>query len=348
MKIAFLLPMPTTKIVGGYKIVYDYANYLAEKDNEVTIFFDSNKGKNSKGLPKFITYLLRNAICHFEPRWFNLSKEVKKINLYSFQKKFFESYDVVISTAAETAVFANQLSVSKKVYLIQDFENNWTLDYDKLVQTYNYNMDIVVISKWLKKKVMEVSSNKVTYIPNGIDGSVFFNKRYDRPTHSICMLYHLDARKDFDTGYQVLMRLKAKFPDLVVNIFGTPKRPKKWPSWMRYIRLAKPNQVSELMNHSNVFLCTSKKEGFGLTGLESIFCGCTFVTTDCGGVREYASHKSALISPVEDIESLVSNISMVFESEDLRRKLLKENLKIINEFDLDKSREKFRKVVMGS
>lgn len=347
MKIAFLLPMPTTKIVGGYKIVYDYANYLAKKNNEVTIFFDSNKGQNSKGLPRYMTYLLRNVICYFEPRWFKLSKKVKKVNLYSFKKNFFENYDIVISTAAETAVFADQLSVAKKIYLIQDFESNWALEHDKLIQTYNYNMNLVVISKWLKKKVTEVSSNQVTYIPNGIDRNVFFNKHYNRPDHSICMLYHLDARKDFDTGYKVLMRLKSKFPDLVVNIFGTPKRPKNWPNWMKYTRLAKPNQVSELMNHSSVFLCTSEKEGFGLTGLESIFCGCTFVTTDCGGVREYASQKNALISPVGDVESLVANISLAFESEKLKNEFLKENLKTINNFDLAKSRDKFEKVVTG-
>lgn len=45
------------------------------------------------------------------------------------------------------------------------------------------------------------------------------------------------------------------------------------------------------MNHARVFLCTSRQEGFGLTGLESIFCGCVLVTTDCRGIREYASQR---------------------------------------------------------
>ena len=56
MKIGFVLPMPTTKIVGGYKVVYEYANYLAQKGNDVTIFYNSEKGRNSKSLPPFLVY----------------------------------------------------------------------------------------------------------------------------------------------------------------------------------------------------------------------------------------------------------------------------------------------------
>ena len=75
------------KIVGGYKIVYEYANYLADQGNSVSIFFNSDRGRNSKGLPKILVYLLRYLICKREPKWFNLSPKVRKINVYSLRKK---------------------------------------------------------------------------------------------------------------------------------------------------------------------------------------------------------------------------------------------------------------------
>lgn len=349
LKIGFILPMPTKKIVGGYKVVYEYANYLSSKGHKVSIIYDSHRGKNSKGLPNFLVYLLRDYICKTEPSWFSLSKNIEKVNLYTLEngKAFLNSFDTIIATAAETAVFVNKLKVKNKVYLIQDFENNWSLSYKNLVQTYNYNMKLIVVSKWLKNRIEGLSNKTLNYIPNGIDKNIFFDRKEKRRVHSICMLYHLDKRKDFKTGFEVIKRIKLKYPDLIVNVFGTPKRPEGWPIWVNYTRYAKPVQVSKLMNRSTVFLCTSKKEGFGLTGLESMFCSCIFVTTDCGGINEYASKRNSFISKVGDTEALVSNISTVFESEKVREKIIKEESKVIKNFDLQKSKEKFTKVVVG-
>lgn len=136
MKIGFVLPMPTTKIVGGYKVVYEYANYLAQKGNDVTIFYNSEKGRNSKSLPPFLVYLLRQLISFREPSWFDLLPDVRKVNLYSLKPKYFKDYDVVVATAAETAIFVNELSVKKKIYLIQDFEKDWQLSEKQLFPAF--------------------------------------------------------------------------------------------------------------------------------------------------------------------------------------------------------------------
>lgn len=346
MKIAFLLPMPTTKIVGGYKVVYEYANYLSDQGNKVSIVFNSDKGRNSRRLPKKLVYLLRCFICKREPRWFNLFPKIKKINVFSLKKEMFDKYDVVVATAAETAVFVNSLSVKQKVYLIQDFEKNWRLDEKQLFETYNYpNMKLVVVSKWLMNKVSAHTSKKIYYIPNGIDRSIFDDCKRDRNKHSIAMLYHLDARKAVKIGFKVIYRLKQKYPDLEVNLFGAPKPEKKWPSWIHYTKSASPKEVSEIMNKSNVFLCTSKFEGFGLTGLESMFCGCVFVTTDCGGIREYASTNNSIICGVGNINELFDGVSRIFDSDDTREQLLINSQRVKDIFSLRKSQLQFEGLI---
>lgn len=316
MKIAFVLPMPTTKVVGGYKVVYEYANYLVSHNNQVTIFYNSNRGKNSENLPPYIVYILRNIISKNQPKWFNLSSKVNKVNLYSLKKKYFKNFDVVFATAAETATFVNRLNISKKFYLIQDFEANWSLNKNQLIKTYNYkNMELIVVSKWLKKKVKIYTNKKINYIPNGIDSSIFYNYRKKRNKHSICLLYHLDKRKGWDIAEEVIFRLKKIYPDLEVNLFGAPKRQKWWPKWIKYTQKANEHQVADIMNKSSIFMCTSKKEGFGLTGLESMFCGCTLITTDCGGVREYASPNNAFLCDVDDIEELIAKVKFCFSAD---------------------------------
>ena len=302
MKIGFVLPMPTTKIVGGYKVIYQYANYIAANGNDVTIFFNSDKGNNSRNLPKLLVHWMRNIICRVEPKWFNLSRKVEKKNLYTLDSKYFKDFDVVIATAAETAPFVNSLKVKKKVYLVQDFEAGWKLSKEQLIDTYKYNMNIIVVSKWLYKLVKKYSINDPVYIPNGIDSEIFFNKNLKRKKHSIAMLYHLDHRKGFDIGFKVLKKLKKEYPDLSVRLFGAPPKQKDWPDWISYTRHASQMQVADIMNNSQVFLCTSREEGFGLTGLESLFCGCNLVTTDCGGIKEYANKNNSFICEVDNVE----------------------------------------------
>lgn len=345
MKIAFVLPMPTMKIVGGYKVVYEYANFLVTSGNEVTLFYDSREGKNSRNIPRYIAYLMRNYICKKEPRWFNLYSSVKKVNLYRLEKKYFTDFDVVIATAADTAKFVNSLSVNKKIYLVQDFESGWNLSKEELIKTYNYDMTLVAVSKWLKTKLSKYTKKRIMYIPNGIDRKIFFDKNKKRSNHSISMLYHNDFRKGSDVGIKVLYRLRKEYPDLKVYLFGVPKRNSRWPEWITYTRFATSKQVAELMNNSKVFLCTSRNEGFGLTGLESLFCGCTLVTTDCGGIREYASEDNALICKVDDIEDIVNKISIAFNDYPLVASLKQENSAIIDKFDLIRNSQKFRELI---
>lgn len=343
MKIAFVLPMPTLKIVGGYKVVYEYANYFASKGNKVTIFYNSEMGKNSKKIPKLLTYEIRNLITKKEPSWFNLLPNVRKVNLFKLSAKKIKDYDVVFATAAETAPFVNTLNIKKKIYLIQGFEVNWQLDKDALIKTYNYkNMDLVVVSKWLQQKVQEFTNKKVNYIPNGIDEKIFYNFNNQRSSHSLCVLYHLDKCKGWDIAEKVISKLKRIYPDLIVNAFGSPTRPKKWPNWINYVQNANEKEVARLMNNSKVFLCTSRKEGFGLTGLESIFCGCALVTTDCGGIREYADKSNSMICPVDDIQCIVDEVKKVFNNEKII--INKNNL---NYFSLLNSEKKMEKLVCG-
>lgn len=175
MKIAFVLPMPTMKIVGGYKKVYEYANYLSNRGNKVTIFFNSDRGTNSKKLPKFLVFFLRNLIVVREPSWFKLDKNVKKKNLYRLKEKYFDDFDVVIATAAKTSKFVNKLNNSKKLYLIQGYEKGWDLSERELIDTYRYDMKKVVVSKWLKKIVDRYTKKKTIYVPNGINTTIFYD-----------------------------------------------------------------------------------------------------------------------------------------------------------------------------
>lgn len=347
--VVFVLPMPTLKIVGGYKMIYEYANYIEEKGKSVCIVYNGVKGKNSKHFPHILVYIFRILLGHIGPNWFKLNRKVNRKVIYSFNEKYIPYCDKIIASTARSAVFVNsiQRKAEKKFYFIQGFEN-WEISTEKLYETYSFDMKKITVAKWLKKEIEKYSNESTEYIPNGINTEIFkVNKEPDkRNPHSIALLYHLDSQKGFDVSYKVINKLKRVYPDLVVNMFGSPEKNLNWPEWIHYTRNASPLEVSNIMNDSVVFLCTSRMEGYGLTGLESLFCGCQLVSTKCLGVQEYATEQSALLCDIDDVESIFENVCKAFDDERLRYQMLTEFEKYKKFFKIEKAKEKFYEVVM--
>ena len=348
--VVFVLPMPTLKIVGGYKMIYEYANYIANKNHKVCIVYNALKGKNSKNLPKKLIYFMRVIIGKIGPRWFKLEKGIDKLVIPDYEEKYMPYCERIVASTAVSARFVNSIAEKskKKYYFIQDFEN-WEMSDEDLFQTYKYPMTKIAVAKWLKRKIEEVSKDTVVYIPNGINTSIFNikKKQSERHQHSIAMLYHLDKRKGCEVAFEVIKKLKAIYPDLIVNMFGSPENSKEWPEWINYTRNASPLEVSAIMNDSAVFLCTSRPEGYGLTGLESLFCGCQLVTTNCNGILEYATENSALICNVDDVKALTDSVIKLFNDNKLKEEMLFEFESYKDLFEINKSKEKFYEVLMG-
>ena len=122
VKVAIALPVPNQKIIGGYKVAYEYANYLAENGLDVSIIYNAHDGENAKGLPKLVVRILRWIMGMFGPNWFKMSPDIHKIVVPHFADETFLGYDVVIATATETAEYVNKAN-GNKVYFVQDFED---------------------------------------------------------------------------------------------------------------------------------------------------------------------------------------------------------------------------------
>ncbi len=348
VKVAFVLPVPNSKIIGGYKVTYEYANFLVEQGIDVTIIYNAHNGDNSKHLPKAIVYYLRYSIGKYGPKWFTLNSKIHRIVRKNYNNEEFNGYDVVVATATETAPYVNK-SQCKKVYFIQGYEN-WDGRTDEEVnRTYCYDMTKIVISKWLQKKVKEASGEEAVYIPDGIDSKIFYEKIkfQTRGKHTLSGLYHDDPRKGCDILLKVIYRLKKEYPDFEAFLFGYPERPKDWPEWIHYTHRATPMQVADTLNQSRVFLCPSRQEGFGLTGLESIFCGCVLVTTDCYGIREYADENNTFMCHVDDEQQMFNFACKAFDDNHLCVKKRTNCLSIIRKFNSDISKEKFKQVIMS-
>lgn len=349
--VTFILPPEIGHPIGGYKIVYEYANRLLENGWQVNIGYDCRRVGCKLHIWHPLKMLIVKAVsefrCWHNPKWFKLSNGVGKYCVYG--ENDIHATDNLVATAVGTADLVYKAKKCNRLYLIQDFENwgEWTSEAVK--NTYRLGMVNIVIAKWLKDVVDgSVNNDNSVLISNGIDSLDFYVTRpiETRKMKSICMLYHKGEYKGSKYGIQVLLKLKEIYPELKATIFGTPNRPHNLPLWIEYKQNVNVEQLREIYNNSAIFIYPSIEEGFGLTCVESMFCGCALCATNYRGVHEFAiDEENALLSPVRDVKSMVDNVCRLFDDDNLRVKLAQKGMDTVKVFDWEKSIEKFERIL---
>lgn len=341
MKITFCLPSLPDVPVGGFKVVFEYANSLLERGHEVSIVcFTNQKFNIVKNYT--IKYYLSQLYKHFYPKWFPLDRRVRKIATPYRNETHFPDADIVFATAVNTAEIVYKLPsrCGKKFYLIQDFEN-WSFSNEEVYKTYQMGMNNIVVSQWLYELVSEFDPD-VRLLKNPIDTKTFsvINEIEKRNPLEIAMLYHYGEHKGIPIALEALELVRQQYPDIHVTMFGAcEKREEIDKDWISYYQNQTAPQLRELYNNTAIFICASINEGFGLTGAESMACGCVLVSTAYKGVFEYANDTNALLSPVNDPQALAANILRAIEDADLRHALARKGSEDLKGFSLERAVE---------
>lgn len=349
-KICFILPEISTHPVGGYKIVFEYANRLVNDDFDVSILFLNELALKRFHVPQKIKNIFENYRTLKEPKWFDLDSRVKKIS--STQKHFevkLQDIDIAIATAVETVPITNRLfNNSRKFYFIQGLEN-WNLTTNELYKTYNMGLTNIVISKWLKRIVDEHSDKAAVYIKNPINTDQYrlITPVTQRSSLVIGMLNHKSVFKGSKDGFKALTLVRKKFPELKAIVFGTVQPPHNLPEWIEYHHNASTADTISIYNKISIFVNPSIKEGFGLTGLEAMACGAALVSTDYAGVREYAqNNRNALLSSVKDPYALAKNIETLIIDKKKREKLALQGHRDAKDFSWEVAYRKFKQTIL--
>ena len=160
------------------------------------------------------------------------------------------------------------------------------------------------------------------------------------------MLYHENPQKGFDIAFKAIKLVKQKYSNVSLHLFGVPKRPDNLESWILYTEKADINQLRGIYNKSSIYVCASRNDGFGLTGAESMACGCALASTAFQGVFEYAKdNENALLSPVNDIDALAENIMTLIDDEQLRFRIAKQGSKDITKHSWDRAIDQMEKAL---
>lgn len=348
--ITFLMPMRGDTPIGGYKIVFEYANILVKNGYRVNIIYPSILLRKENNLMLNIKYLkdffkLSLSKGYMPDKWFKLDGRIKNIWVPFIHKIFIPKSDYIVATAWQTAEILNSIpdSKGKKIYLIQHFED-WSGEKNRVINTWKMNLRKIVIAGWLKK-IAEDLGEKAELIPNPMNFDEFgIDIPIEKRENSIIMMYSENKWKGSEIGIKAIEKVKEKYKDIKVTFFGAHQRREEIPEWIEYYENPQREVIRKLYNEAAIFMGTSYKEGWGLPVSEAMQCGCAVVCTDIDGYNEVAfNDNTAMLSEAGKYIEMAENIIELLEKRDKRYRIALNGNKNIQKYKPEEAFKSFEK-----
>jgi len=262
-----------------------------------------------------------------------------------------EGDDAVIATAWQTASPVARLGLgSRGFYFIQSHET-WSGPERKVHATWRLPLTRIVIAEWLVDLGRELGAVPVLLLPNAIDPEQYrlVVAAEDRDPARVAMLWHDMPLKRSREGLAALTAARDQIPGLTAVVFSRIGRPRDVPAWVQWHEKATPAEVSDLLNSASIFLSPSSTEGWALPPAEAMSCGCALVSTDIGGVRDYArAGETALLAPVDDVAGLAAHVVTLVRDQQMRHALARAGAALMSEqFTWDAAVDRLEEILFG-
>lgn len=344
---------------GGYKVVYEYANQFVNRGHHVNVIHVRKlpniiyKYSNRYTFSRMVYHTIRDYISVPKKHWMHIDPLVHMVYLKNYHPRYIPEADAIFATYWATAELVMDLpnKNGEKFYLIQSYED-WAGPRERVENTWKFNINKVVIAKWLYRKSRELSipENEIIFIPNGLNHSAYKNEKPHRKRNiDVIMMYSPVKVKGGADGIKAITAIKNELPSLKARLFGIGNRPSFIPNWIEYTK--DPDLmvlVKDIYNEGKIFICPSLLEGWPLPPAEAMACGCAVVSTDNVGSNEYCVHgENALLSPIGKPELLAENVIKLLKDEKLRNKIAENGTKTIKKFTWEISANLLEKYIIN-
>lgn len=349
MKINFVLP--SIGASGGIDVVYKYVELLILRGHDVCVYkelYASNMHRYQSELKNHVhqLYCSVKAIVKKSDYQHDVDRYV-----WILSDKTVRDADITIATAWPTAFKVAKLSKKKgeKYYFIQDYE---TWDNAELVtQSYQMALNKIVISSWINNCLKRnLGIGPFPIVHNGLDLNVFHPVEVKNENHMInfLMLNHTLPKKGVKYGIEAYEKIVINHHNCKLRMFGMCG-PDNLPDYVEYYQNPSKDKLLELYSMSDIFIFPSIEEGWGLTPLEAMACGCVVVGTNVGFVPELGRHKdNMMISAPGDVDTMVDNINEIIKKPELNKKIQSGAYKLVRMLDWSVSAEEFERCLLSS
>ena len=301
-----LFPMHSLERGGGCRVVAEAANGLVARGHRVTI-----------------------AVPHGAPVSWPVTAEV--IRVPALSAEYMPPADVVIATFYTTLPVA--VATGRPVVRFSlGFEPLWVPDPQTALAGYQLPYPIITISGWMQQLLMSRVGQSSYVVHPGVDRAAFYprgNKgAYGHPSIVFLLRGPGYNYKGANLFLQAVAQVRKQRPNLrLLLIANDEAKDPGLPFPHLVLRAPGDADLAQILSAADVFVFPSLFEGFGLPPLEAMACGTAVVSTDCGGVRDYARHGyNCLLVPPGEVGPLARAILTLLGSTSLRQNLVANGL----------------------
>jgi glycosyltransferase involved in cell wall biosynthesis len=237
----------------------------------------------------------------------------------------FPKSDVILANFWPTVLPAYQSQAGQVVRISQGYEPLWVRD-EGARASYDLPVPILAISNWLAGLIQADTGKPVDVIPLGVDHDVFTPPAAPSERRGVLYLwrhksqgYHFKGTDDFMRAIGTVLNYH---PDLPITVVTPDRLPIEMPYPCHLVVAPSDAQLAELYRQASLFVSTSWFEAFSMAPLEAMACGCPVVSTDCGGVSEYARDgENCLLVPTRSPNQLAQGMLRLLNSPALGQQL---------------------------
>ncbi len=330
-KLRIVMPVLDFDRSEGVRTICYLANMLAERGHSVIIL--APDGNYTFPVPLHAQVHFRGLV---DPVKIGVTQQkipgARRTPLLAkvFHPSSFPEADLIITNHVANAHSVALTGRGIPVYLVRGYEADlfsipqqrpWRL----LSQSsYYLQMKTLTVSNWLHRKLLTAHRKDSSVVNLGVDTEVFrYRERSPKPIKRIMTIVDSREFKGLQVFLEAMQLVVTQQPNIELNIVSYGPIPVVTNLSNRILQPINDYELARCYDQSDIFVNPSRSEGFGLSCLEAMASGIPLVTTDCGGVREYAQHgvNCVMVPPCQP-QALAQGILTVLQDSELCRHLL--------------------------
>lgn len=310
-KLDIVYVMTWTELCGGSKIILEHSNYLVQRGHKVTI------------------------ISHFpKPNWFDMDDRIKFIQVpwEEILCEVIHPCDVIVATYWREIYECIEQRKAPVIYFEQgdshlfDLESLDERKLNYIKKEFEVVPFIYTVSSYAAEKIKEIYNRDSIIIPNAVNDENFYaidvNQNKDNKEEiSIAMIG--SEKSEFKRIKIILNAIEElRKEGYLINVnWITPDKPEN--SKEKCLVNPPQKEIGNALRKSDIYICASKYESFGLPILEAMKCGLAIITTDTGGNRDFVKDNENALITTGTVDDIKNKIKILINDIKLREKLSK-------------------------
>jgi GalNAc-alpha-(1->4)-GalNAc-alpha-(1->3)-diNAcBac-PP-undecaprenol alpha-1,4-N-acetyl-D-galactosaminyltransferase len=198
--------------------------------------------------------------------------------------------------------------------------------------------------RWMPKKKRWVIYNPLAYGDSGSAGDSPLPTTFSNTQRHLIAMGRLAQQKGFDLLIDAFARIADAHSDWDLHILGEGEKRAELTALISKLNLEKRVFLTgriphpfPILRHADLFVLSSRWEGFAIVLIEAMACGLPVLSFDClSGPREIIRHQTdGLLVPAEDVGGLAEAMDHLMSDEKERRRLASNTQEGSQRFGID-------------